>query len=136
MLLGMAKLLAQRGTCERLRVGCVVSRDGRVLASGYNGPPAGLEHCSSKTCNPDAFCTYAAHAESNAIAFAAKYGTPLNGASLYCTHSPCMVCARMIINAGIIEVIYLEPFRDTAVPLNLLDLANVPHIRYLGALTQ
>lgn len=113
MLMDMAQVVSQRGTCSRLQVGCVISRDGRVIVTGYNGAPAGLPHCDHSQADPLDGCTNAEHAERNAIAFAARYGHALDGAELDCTHAPCLNCARAIINAGIVKVRYVHPYRKT-----------------------
>jgi dCMP deaminase len=107
-LLGTAYLWADRSTCARLKVGCVISRDGRILVQGYNGAPAGMPHCDYPHEPEDCL---AVHAEANAIAFAARWGVMLEGAMLTCTHQPCLNCARLIINAGISRVIFSEPYR-------------------------
>lgn len=115
----MAQAVAQRGTCSRAQVGVVIALDGRVLVTGYNGAPAGMNHCNHE-CNcgmPNGFthtnecpgnrakvCTVTTHAEANAIAFAAKHGVGTDGAELYTTLSPCLACAKLIVNAGIVRV--------------------------------
>ena len=113
VLMEVANVFASRGTCGRARVGSAIARDGRVLATGYNGPPARLEHCSD-SCMAQHIggCSIAVHAESNAIAYAARYGISVDGATLYCTHLPCLNCAQLIINAGIIKVVYGQDYRD------------------------
>src|SRR6478609_210045 len=85
----IASLIAQRGTCLRLNVGCVIVKDNRVITSGYNGPLKHAPHCSDKICNTESACERAIHAEANAIGYAAKVGIPLEGTTLYCTHQPC-----------------------------------------------
>lgn len=114
LLMTVAKLYQQRSTCLRRQVGAVIGIDGRTLAPGYNGAPHGMPHCTRSTCNEERPCTIAAHAEANAIAWAARKGIKTNGSTLYTTVSPCMDCAMLIINAGIVEVIYLEEYRDTS----------------------
>lgn len=132
VLMQSAYLWAQRSTCSRLHVGCVIERDGRILVQGYNGAPAGLDHCNhectcdiegyraqfpSKTwahasvCNSAQPCLQAVHAEQNAIAYAARHGVGLEGASAWVTNQPCMSCAQSLINAGITDVYYFEPYR-------------------------
>ncbi len=127
-----AYLWAARSTCSRLQVGCVIHREGRILVQGYNGAPAGLEHCDHTcTCPRPEYpyinehqeevhrmgcpapmpCTRSVHAEQNAISFAARWGVGLEGAELYCTNQPCLACAQTIINAGISRVLYAEPYR-------------------------
>lgn len=117
MLMEMAEVVAKRGTCDRLQVGAVIARDGRVISSGYNGNIIGQDHCHHEPDGPG--CTEAVHAEANAILFAARYGVSTEGAQLYTTHQPCLNCAKMIINAGIANVFYSHPYRDIS-GLNLL----------------
>lgn len=143
MLMGVARAVSLRGTCSRASVGAVVSREGRIIATGYNGAPAGLPHCDHEnevveerdvwntsfegvreailSQYPDAEvnevakgCEVSEHAERNAIAFAARYGLALEGGEIHCTHAPCLDCARSIINAGITKVSYEIPYRLTA----------------------
>ena len=94
----VAQAIAERGTCCRLRVGAVICRDGRILATGYNGAPAGMPHCEHEK-GDDTPCEVTVHAEANAIAFAARHGVRTEGAELHTTHSPCLTCAKLIINA-------------------------------------
>lgn len=126
--MGTAKLWAGRSTCQRGHVGAVLVVDGRQVASGYNGAPPGHPHCTDIGCDihPEvAGCQRSIHAEANAIAFAARHGVPIQGATLYCTAGPCLKCAQLILSAGIAEVIYDVPYR---LPdgLNLLN-ANLPY---------
>lgn len=130
MLMEMAWVVSKRGTCSRLQVGAIVSRDGRVISTGYNGAPAGLPHCDhieevqSDWPLEDPGCQIAEHAERNAIAFAARYGMALEGSELHTTHAPCLNCSRMIINSGIICVTYQKPYRITT-GVELLQAARV-----------
>lgn len=110
----MAELMALRGSCKRAQVGCVITLDNRIISTGYNGPPTNEPPCSEHTCDLSKSCTRAIHAEANAIAHAAKFGLPLNGAVLYCSYSPCPTCSRLIAQAGIKEVYYLTPYKDPA----------------------
>lgn len=125
LLIATARLWAQRSTCSRLHVGCVVSNQGRILVQGYNGVPANLPHCIHKcdchymadlghapNCQARRPCTVSVHAEANAIAYAAKVGVALEGAYLHSTHAPCYNCCMLIINAGIVSVMYSEEHRD------------------------
>jgi dCMP deaminase len=116
----IAHVVAQRGTCVRARVGAVLTRAGRILATGYNGPPSGLAHCSDPVYDggctilqqkDEGGCTRAVHAEANCIAFAARHGIATEGASLFTTHEPCLKCAELIVNAGIHSVYYHTPYR-------------------------
>lgn len=133
-LLGVAQLWSLHSTCSRLAVGAAISRDGRTLSTGYNGAPKGLPHCNhSSTVVVNGVvvgggCTTAVHAELNAIAFAAKYGMATEGAELHCTHQPCLNCAMAIINAGIIRVVYINPYRDRA-GTDLLAAAGVTALK-------
>ena len=114
--------IATWSSCLRRQVGAVIVKDKRIMTTGYNGAPAGVKTCIERgTCmrnemnipsGTHAELCYAAHAEQNAIIQAAKEGISLKGCVLYCTHQPCVVCAKMIINAGIKEVIYKEGYPD------------------------
>lgn len=121
----IAKLVARRSTCLRLSVGAVLAQEGRIVSTGYNGAPAGLPHCEPETCGPGDICVRTVHAEANAIAFAAKNGISTEGATLYTTHSPCMECAKLLINAGIRRILFWELYRDSGGPIGLLTAAKV-----------
>lgn len=110
MLMDMAITVAGRGTCNRLRVGAVIARDGRVISSGYNGNIVGMNHCGHDEFS-NVPCTSAVHAEANSILFAARYGVATEGADLFTTHEPCLDCAKLIINSGISRVIYYHEYR-------------------------
>ena len=113
----IAHLVAQRGTCSRAQVGAIIARGGRILATGYNGPPAGFPHCTDPDGCSDADrasdlgCVRSVHAEANAIAYAARYGIATDGTDLYCSHLPCVKCAELIINAGIKTVYFGHDYR-------------------------
>lgn len=113
----IACVVAKRGTCGRAQVGAILARKGRVLATGYNGPPSGLPHCfdSNGCSNLDRVaengCARSVHAEANCIAFAARHGIRTEGATLYCSHLPCLRCAELIINSGIRRVFYTNDYR-------------------------
>lgn len=103
-------------------VGAVIVKNKRILTTGYNGAPAGIKSCADKgeclrnnlgiaSGSRHELC-YAIHAEQNAIIQAAKTGVPIEGATLYCTHQPCAICAKMIVNSGIKRVVYLHPYPD------------------------
>lgn len=112
-LLVMAAQLAQRSTCSRRHVGALIARDGRILSSGYNGAPTGMMHCYHREDErPDQGCKIAVHAEANAIAFAARFGTMVTGATMYTQATPCMACAQLIIQSGIVRVFANEWYRD------------------------
>jgi len=117
----IAMLAATRSTCLRRQVGAVIVRDKRVLATGYNGSPAGLKHCLDIGCLRDELgipsgerheLCRAIHAEQNAIVQAATSGTSIEGATLYCTTSPCVLCVKVLINSGIKEIYAGEGYPD------------------------
>jgi dCMP deaminase len=118
--MNIAELVGSRATCGRGRSGCVITRDKRILVTGYVGSPAGVPHCDDvghemhKVLNEDGaeseHCVRTAHAEQNAIAQAAKLGISIDGATLYCHMTPCYTCAKMIINAGIKKVVSLKDY--------------------------
>lgn len=130
-LMRLVTIVSTRGTCNRAQVGALVVRDGRIISTGYVGSPAGLPHCldAGDEIGDDGGCTRTVHAEANAIAFAARYGTSTEGSELYCTHSPCLNCAKLIINAGIRKFVFEHPYRD-ARGLALLEAAGVDVLRF------
>jgi dCMP deaminase len=109
MMMGIAELIAQRGTCNRLQVGAIIVKNGRVLSSGYNGNVQGRAHC--RHTEKDYQCGTAVHAEANAILWSARTGQATQDTRMYTTHQPCIECAKMIVNAGIPEVVYLHDYR-------------------------
>lgn len=129
----ITRRVATRTTCLRRSVGAIIVRDKRILSTGYNGAPRGLAHCEEAGClrerlgipsgQRQEICR-GLHAEQNAIIQAALYGTPIDGSSLYCTTQPCVTCAKMIINAGILRVIYENPYPDDF-SIGLLTEASV-----------
>jgi len=129
MLMSVAQIMAQRGTCTRLHVGAVITRESRIISSGYVGAPKGISHCDVDNCYSDKPCSRTVHAEANAVAFAARTGVSTEGTVMYVTHSPCMECAKLIINAGVSKVIYFEAYRDDA-PILYLRKAGVTCAQY------
>jgi dCMP deaminase len=111
----VAHTFANLGTCDRLQVGAVIHRDGRVISTGYNGVPKGLPHCDHAAETPvigeERGCQTAVHAEANTIAWAARHGLRVEGADLTVTHMPCVDCAKLIINAGLVSVTFEHPYR-------------------------
>jgi dCMP deaminase len=111
----VADAISKRATCDRGRSGCVIAKDKRILATGYVGAPAGLPHCDDvghqfkRLVHEDGtvtqHCVRTVHAEQNAICQAARHGTSIEGASLYCRMTPCRTCAMLIINCGIKRVV-------------------------------
>ncbi|MHB1324683.1 MAG: deoxycytidylate deaminase [Thermoleophilia bacterium] len=117
----IAQQVATRSTCMRRQVGAVLVKDKRLLSTGYNGAPRGISHCIEVGCLREELkvpsgerheLCRALHAEQNAIAQAALHGVKIEGSTLYCTHQPCSLCAKMIINAGIVEVYFDEGYPD------------------------
>jgi dCMP deaminase len=119
--LDIVSLVAKRSTCLRRQVGAALVRDRRILSSGYNGAPSGLRHCLEIGCLRERnnvpsgerheLCR-GLHAEQNAIIQAALHGVSVKGATLYCTNHPCTICAKMIINAGIVRIVVGGDYRD------------------------
>lgn len=117
----IAKLVATRSTCLRRQVGAVAVKDKRILSTGYNGAPPGLPHCADTGCirknmnvppgQRHELCR-GLHAEQNSIIQAALYGTSIKGATFYVTHQPCVVCAKMLISAGVERVVILSDYPD------------------------
>jgi dCMP deaminase len=112
----MAHVIRKRSTCSRGSVGAVAVMDNRILATGYNGAPPGAPHCTELGCllednHHEAGCQRAVHCEANLIAWAARHGIALRGATLYCTHGPCLKCAQLILSAGFTQVVYGVPYR-------------------------
>lgn len=107
--LEIAKVVAKRSTCDRANVGAVIAKNKVILSTGYNGAPRGLPHCDDVGHEiVDGHCIRTIHAEANAVAQAARNGTAVEGATIYLTVSPCYDCFKMIINAGIKDVMYKE----------------------------
>lgn len=141
-------LVSQRSTCLRSQVGAVIVKDGRIVSTGYNGPVSGMPPCVqpnplidvldlknpyfSTSCGKEygarrclgAGCTRSLHAETNAIAFAARAGVSVEGCVMYCTMSPCINCAKVIVNSGIKELKYTEDYRDLS-GLELLKKSGI-----------
>lgn len=115
MLMEMAWTASKRSTCSRRQVGAVLAVNNRPKVSGYAGSPPGEAHCIDEGCiiGPDGGCIRTTHAEANAIAFAARDGIKTEGATLYCTDSPCPSCAKLILTAGITQVVYEREYRIT-----------------------
>jgi dCMP deaminase len=97
----VARLVSQRGTCPRASVGAIAVYEGRIIASGYVGAPVGQPHCVDVGCEMENnHCVRTVHGEANVIAWAAREGTSLEGATLYTTMAPCYVCAKLLVNEG------------------------------------
>jgi dCMP deaminase len=131
--LSLANMVASRSTCLRRKVGAVLVKDKRILATGYNGAPSGLQHCQDTGCMRDKMgipsgerheLCRGLHAEQNALIQASKHGISVDGAILYCTTFPCAICTKMLINAGIIRIVYSEGYPDNLTQ-DLLDEAEL-----------
>ena len=117
----ITRLVATRSSCMRRQVGALLVKERNILATGYNGVPSGITHCDVAGClraklnvpsgERHELCR-GLHAEQNAIIQAAKHGTNIDNATLYCTTMPCIICTKMLINAGITRVIYGEGYTD------------------------
>jgi len=114
----LAQKLAEKSHCVKIKVGAVLTQDTRIISLGYNGPPAGTHNCDEEWadhgCPRDrkGGCSLAIHAEANAILYAAKNNSVIEGATLYVTLSPCLSCARIIFTTGIKKVIYLKSYAE------------------------
>ncbi len=119
--MSIAYLVSQRSTCLRRKVGAVIVKDKHILATGYNGPPSGIRHCDETGCLREKLNVPSGqrhelcrglHAEQNAIIQAALHGVALEGSIIYVTNQPCIICAKMLINAGIEEIIISDGYPD------------------------
>jgi dCMP deaminase len=129
----ITQMVSTRSTCKRRHVGAILVKNKRILATGYNGAPSGVAHCLDVGCLRDQMgipsgerheLCRGLHAEQNAILQAAHHGVSIDGADLYCTNLPCIICSKMIINAGIKRVYYLDGYAD-ALSREMLAAANV-----------
>lgn len=133
----MARVVSSRSTCLRRQVGAVIVKDKQILSTGYNGSPTGLSHCAEKGClrqqlgipsgERTEICR-AVHAEQNALVQAAKHGVSIEGADIYTTVQPCVLCTKLLINAGIERVFYKIPYQDK-LALELAKEANLELIQ-------
>lgn len=124
--IAIAAVFGTKSTCGRAHVGAIIVRKKRIISTGYNGAPSGMAHC--KHGGDNFSCTRAVHAEANAIAWAARTGTPTDEATLYTTMSPCLDCAKLIIQSGIITVVFLHEYHNRE-GKDLLGEAGVEVIR-------
>ncbi len=130
----IAHVAASRSNCSRRQVAAVLVRDRRIISTGYNGTPRGIRNCCDGGCprcnsdtpsGHDLSACLCSHAEENAIVQAAYHGIAVKGATIYTTFSPCLQCAKMIINAGIVEVVYHQHYSIDDVSMKLLDEAGI-----------
>lgn len=119
--MSIAHLVAERSTCLRRKVGAIAVKDKRILATGYNGAPSKIRHCLEAGCLRERLgipsgqrheICQGLHAEQNVIIQAATHGISLAGAELYCTHQPCLICSKMIINCGITTIWHAAEYPD------------------------
>ena len=109
----IAELTAERGTCNKLKVGAVLTKNNRVIALGYNGAPSGFGHCEEIGClEIDNHCKRALHAEGNLVTFCARQGIRTKGSALYSTHRPCSDCLKLLIAARVTQVLYKEDYKN------------------------
>jgi dCMP deaminase len=135
--MGIARMVTVRSTCLRRHVGAILVKDRRILATGYNGAPSGVRHCEEVGClRQDGsvpsgmrheLCR-GLHAEQNAIIQAAYHGISITGSTLYCTNKPCVICSKMLINAGIGTIYYDEGYNDPLAD-QMLEEAGVEVLR-------
>ncbi len=134
----LTKLVATRSTCLRRQVGALLGKEKNIMATGYNGAPTGITHCDVTGCLRDQLQVPSGerhelcrglHAEQNAIIQAARHGANIEGSTLYCTDSPCIICSKMLINAGITEVIFDRGYPDK-LSLEMLTEAGIRYRQY------
>lgn len=147
LLISIAEIVRERSTCLRGQVGVVIGHNGRIISMGYNGSPPGMDHCLDVGCEPDRVididkeltdeerlvlfgCQRTIHAEANAIAWAARAGTPISGTTMYSTHSPCGKCAQLIVSSGIGRFVYVRSYR--AERLDILKAGNIAVVKFGG----
>lgn len=130
--------IKERSTCLRRQVGALIVKENRILATGYNGAPTGCTHCEQSGCLREKLhipsgqrheLCRALHAEQNAFLQASKYGIAVQGATLYVTTQPCSLCAKMIINAGIVKVVFKGEYPDE-LSLELLKEAKIEMVQF------
>ncbi len=137
----LAKTIGTWSSCyqQNRKIGAVIVRNKRILTTGYNGAPAGVTSCVERgecmrrklnipSGTQHELC-YAIHAEQNAIIQAAKLGITIEGATMYCTHQPCVICAKMIVNSGISRVIYGEGYPDEF-SIRIFEMAHVELLKF------
>ncbi len=136
--MSITRMVATRSTCLRRHVGAILVKEKRILATGYNGAPAGLKHCIEVGCLREKasipsgtrheLCR-ALHAEQNVIVQAAYHGISIAGSTLYCTNKPCVICSKMLINAGIERIYFDEDYKDDLADA-MLEEAGIELMRF------
>jgi dCMP deaminase len=138
--MNIADMVRTRSTCLRRQVGAVIVRDKRILTTGYNGTPSGLKHCQEAGCLRDQMnipsgerheLCRGIHSEQNAIIQAAAFGVSIQNATIYVTLSPCILCTKMLINAGITRIVTREAYND-ALALKMLEESDIEYIKLEG----
>ncbi|MDZ4065107.1 MAG: cytidine/deoxycytidylate deaminase family protein [Coriobacteriia bacterium] len=133
--MSIAGQVSGRSTCLRRHTGAVLVKDKRILATGYNGPPAGLAHCEQVGClreqrNIESGSNHelcrGIHAEQNAVIQAARHGIAIDGAAVYCTHQPCVLCAKILLNAGVADIVYRDSYPDPLAEELLAEAGVLP----------
>jgi len=128
----IAAAVSERSTCDRALVGCVLVLDKRILTTGFNGSPAGQEHCDEAGhLIVDGHCVRTIHAETNAIIQAALHGVSTRGSTCYVTHLPCINCTKALINAGITRIVYGEAYRMDENAMAFLKAAAIEVVQYV-----
>ena len=126
----MAHVVSKRSTCLRRKVGAILVKDKHILSTGYNGAPKGLKHCSEVGCLREKLdipsgerheLCRGLHAEQNAIIQSAVFGVSIKDSTLYCTNTPCIVCVKMLINAGVREIIFSGDYPDDLAKKMLIE---------------
>lgn len=135
--MSIAELVAERSTCLRRKVGAVIVKEKRILTTGYNGAPSGVDHCEDIGCLRKKLNIPAGerheicrgiHAEQNAIIQAATCGANISGGIVYTTHQPCFICTKMLINAHISKIIFQEAYPDK-LAVGMLKEAKIPFVK-------
>ena len=134
----MAELAATRASCLRRKVGAVLVKNKKVLATGYNGAPKDITHCEATGCLREKLevpsgerheICRGVHAEQNLVAQAAFHGVKTEGSTVYCTHQPCIICTKILINAGVTKIYFKNPYSDQFAE-KLLKESNVEFLKY------
>jgi dCMP deaminase len=143
--MNIACMVSSRSTCIRRHVGSVIVRGKQIVSTGYNGAPQGMSHCLDIGCAREGvpsgerseLCR-GAHAEQNAINFAARHGIAIEGATIYTTHLPCSWCAKSIVNSGIRRVVYLNDYPDPQSKqiLSMTEIVQLKNFEYIAVDTQ